>query len=167
MPMPSSLWGCPMEFLRWPQFIRALFAIDDDALNSLLSHIWMKTSIPQIWAASTLKRRSSNKLPHVSNTLVSQDEKQTLGHRYLTNQNFYVSVKMLNFWCEFSFWKFYRKSQRTKRIMKISDKKVTSKNKGKKIWKVPEKNYKWKKPLNFICHWILILKIPLKFVMIF
>ena len=51
--------------------------------------------------------------------------------------------------------------------MKISDKKVTSKNKGKKIWKVTEKHYKWKKPLNHICHKILILKIPLKFVMIF
>ena len=55
-----------------------------------------------------------------------------LVHRYLTYQNFYVSVKMLNFWCEFSFWKFSGKSQHRKRIMKISDKKVTSKNKGKK-----------------------------------
>ena len=53
-------------------------------------------------------------------------------HRYLTYQNFYASVKMLNFWCEFSFWKFSGKSQQRKQIMKISDKKVTSKNKGKK-----------------------------------
>ena len=53
--------------------------------------------------------------------------------------------------------------------MKISNKKVTSKNKGKKKLKNQRKNYKKEKKnlLKFICHWFLISKIPLKFVMIF
>ena len=85
-------------------------------------------------------------------------------HRYLTYQNFYASVKMLNFWCEFSFWKFSGKSQL---IIRISDKNVTSKNKGKKSEKSLKKITKWKKLLKFICHGILLSKIPLKFVIIF
>ena len=92
---------------------------------------------------------------------------QGLVHRYLAYQNFYASVKMLNFWCEFFFGNSAGKVNIGNELWKSATKRWLLKAKEKRIWKVTEKIYKWKKPLNFICHQILILKIPLKFVMIF
>ena len=100
--------------------------------------------------------------------LVGSIKIRILGHRYLTYQNFYTSVKMLNFWCE----NLFLENQREKVVfvnffLKISDKMVTSKNKEGKSVKSLTKITKWKKMFKFMCYSASISKIPLKFLAIF
>ena len=93
---------------------------------------------------------------------------QYLVHRYLTYQNFYTSVKMLNFWCENLFLENQReKVDFVKDFKKSATKWLLLKTKGEKSVKSLTKIAKLKKMFKFICYWLLISKILLKFLTIF
>ena len=84
---------------------------------------------------------------------VGAERSEAPASRYLTYQNFYASVKMLNFWCE----NFFLEIQREKWTLETNhenqrQKKVTSKTKGKKSVKSLKKITKRKNPLKFICY---------------
>ena len=57
-------------------------------------------------------------IKHVSFFTLLFTNHQSLSHRFLTYQNIYTSVKMLNFWCDF----FGDSAAEKVKIMKISDK---------------------------------------------